>query len=186
MDRSVIVLAVGFRSAFSEDKGTLKLENKPLLNYVVGGFKGLVDEVIIVVDSEETRDAYSKFASSNARFVIEDSGELLAAIVKGVEAAQGEYVMLWPFDSPFVSTDVVSLLFDCGVGKSADILRTPDGEVELLHAVYQKKMLLEAVKAALENNELDFNAVVSKLRGVRYISTLVLEQIDPEFRTFLE
>jgi molybdopterin-guanine dinucleotide biosynthesis protein A len=185
LDRSGIVLAIGSQGAFSEDKGTLKLENKPLLNYVVGGLKGLVDEVIIVVDNEQTVETYSKFASSNARFIVEDSGDLLAAIVKGFEAAQGDYVLLWPFDSPFVSKDVVSLLFDCGVGKTAIILRTPDGEIEPLHAVYQKKVALEAAKAALENNELDFNAVVCKLQGVRYVSTLVLEQIDPDLRTFL-
>jgi molybdopterin-guanine dinucleotide biosynthesis protein A len=130
-------------------------------------------------------DVYSKFASSNVRFVVEPSGELLAAAVKGFEAAQGDYVMLWPFDSPFVSKDVVSLLFDCGVGKTVIIFRTPDGDVEPLHAVYQKKLALEAAKTALENNELDFTTVVCKLRGVRYVSTLVLEQIDPDMRTFL-
>ena len=185
MDKSVIILTAGSHSAFSEDKGMLKLENKPLLNHVVGGFKGIVDEVIIVVDSEETVDVYSKFASSNVKFVVESSGELLAAAVKGFEAAQGDYVMLWPFDSPFVSKDVVSLLFDCGVGKTVIIFRTPDGDVEPLHAVYQKKLALEAAKTALENNELDFTTVVCKLRGIRYVSTLVLEQIDPDMRTFL-
>ena len=138
LDRSAIVLAVGSRSAFSEDKGALKLENKPLLNYVVGGLKGIVDEVIIVVESEETVAGYSKFASSNAKFVVEPSGELLAAAVKGFKAAQGDYVLLWPFDAPFLSKDVVSLLFECAVGKAAVILRTPDGEIEPLHAVYQR------------------------------------------------
>jgi hypothetical protein len=27
-------------------------------------------------------------------------------------------------------------------------------------------------------------AMVSKMRGVRYLSTLVIEQLDPDFRTF--
>jgi molybdopterin-guanine dinucleotide biosynthesis protein A len=102
----------------------------------------------------------------------------------GFEAANGEYSALLPFDSPFVSKEVLSLLFDCGVGKAAAIPRWTNQEIEPLHAVYQTKQALKAAKEALLENQLDLQVMVEKMRGVRYISTMVLEQLDPDLKTF--
>jgi hypothetical protein len=43
---------------------------------------------------------------------------------------------------------------------------------------------LAAVKGALEEGETELDAVVCGMQGVRYMSTLVLEQIDPDLKTF--
>ena len=186
MDKSVIILAVDSSIKFGEDKGLLKLDNKPLLKHVVDSVKGIAEEVIIVTTSKERVDLYTKIVSPKVRFVCdaEESKGLLGAALAGFEAAEGKYSLLLPFDSPFVSQDVVTLLFDCGVGKSADIARSPDCEVEALHAVYNTKLALEAAKVALANGELDVEAIVDKLHGVRYMSTMVIEQLDPDFKTF--
>jgi molybdopterin-guanine dinucleotide biosynthesis protein A len=53
-----------------------------------------------------------------------------------------------------------------------------------LQAVYSRKPALEAAKAALGEGGLNMRVLVERLRGVRYVSTLVLEQLDPELRTF--
>jgi molybdopterin-guanine dinucleotide biosynthesis protein A len=43
---------------------------------------------------------------------------------------------------------------------------------------------MEAAKNALSEGKMNMQSMVDKLRGIRYVSTLVLEQLDPEFRTF--
>lgn len=186
MDRSAIILVAGFQGTFSGDKGLLKLDNKHLLNRVVDAVKGIVDEVIIVTGSKKKADAYAEIFQSNARFVTDAdaSGEPLVAALTGFEAAEGKYSLLLLFDVPFVSRDVVSLLFELCIGKSAVIPRWPNSQIEPLHAVYHTKQAWEAAKKALANNELDMNALISKMQGVRYISTLVIEQLDPDLRTF--
>ena len=78
----------------------------------------------------------------------------------------------------------MSLLFDCCIGKSAAVPRWPNNQIEPLHAVYQTKKALEAAKKALAQGELDMRAMVDMMQGVRYISTLVVEQLDPDLRTF--
>jgi len=186
LDRSAIILVGGSSSRFGEDKGVLKLDNKPLLNHVVDAVKGIVSEVIVVTSSKERANLYSKMVSFNVRFVIdicESRGPLVGALT-GFEVAQGKYSLLLPFDVPFVSRDVASLLFELCIGKSAVIPRWPNNQIEPLHAVYHTKQALEAAKKALANNELDMNAMISKMQGVRYISTLVIEQLDPDLRTF--
>jgi len=187
LDRSAIILAEGSQAKFSEDKGLLKLDNKPLLNHVVDAVKGIVGEVLVVTTSKEQSDLYAKMISSaNVRFAIsfDESKGPLAGALTGFEAAQGNYSLLLPFDAPFVSKDVVSLLFDCCIGKSADIPRWPDRQIEPLHAVYHTEQALAAAKEAVACGELDLEAMVCKMRGVRYLSTLVIEQLDPDFRTF--
>jgi molybdenum cofactor guanylyltransferase len=186
MDRSVIILAGGSSSRFSEDKGVLDFGGKPLLRHAVDAVKGLADEVIVVTSSKERADAYAKIVPSSVRFAVdccESKGPLVGAVT-GFEAAQGEYSLLLPFDAPFVSREVASLLFDCCIGKSAAVPRWTNQQIEPLHAVYHTKKALEAAKKTLAQGELDMCAMVDKLQGVRYISTLVLEQLDLDLKTF--
>ena len=186
MDRSVVILAVDACGKFGEDKGLLKLEGKPLLKYVVDSVKETGAEVVVVTASKQQADSYAKIVSPKVRFVCDadESQGLLGAALSGFEAAEGKYSLVLPFDSPFVSLDVATLLFDCAEGKSAVVARSPDCECEELHAVYNTQLALEAAKDALANGETDLEAVVSRLRGVRYMSTMVIEQLDPDFKTF--
>jgi molybdopterin-guanine dinucleotide biosynthesis protein A len=189
LDRSAIILAEGSQGKFSEDRGLLKLANKPLLNHVVDAVKGIVGEVLVVTSSKAQADLYAKMvSSSNVQFAIgaDESKGSLAGALAGFEAAQGKYSLLLPFDAPFVPKDVVSLLFDLCIGKSAAIPRWPDCQIEPLHAVYNTGQALEAAKEALASGELEVEAMVSKMRGVRYLSTLVVEQLDPDFRFFFK
>ena len=189
LDRSAIILAECSQGKFSEDKGLLKLNNKPLLNHVVDVVKGIVGEVLVVTSSKEQANLYGKMVSSaNVKFAInvDESKDPLAGALAGFKAAQGKYSLLLPFDAPFVSRDVVSLLFELCIGKSAVIPRWPSRQIEPLHAVYHTEQGLEAAKEALASGEPDMEAMVGKMRGVRYLSTLVVEQLDPDFRTFFK
>jgi molybdopterin-guanine dinucleotide biosynthesis protein A len=123
---------------------------------------------------------------ADARFVVdlcESNGPLIGALT-GFESAYGKYALLLPFDMPFVSREVVSLLFELCVGKAAVIPRWPNGQIEPLHSVYQTAMALEAAKSAVDEGKLNLRAMIEKMRGVRYVSTLVIQQLDPDFRTF--
>ena len=186
MEKSAIIITSDLSNKFEEDKGLLKLDTKPLLIYVIDAVKTIADEVIVVTCSKEQTKRYTKIVSPDVKFVTytDEPKVPLAVALAGFKAAEGKYSLLLPFDSPFVSKDVVSLLFECSNGKSAVIPRSPDNEIEALHAVYNTKQALEAAQMTLANNELDMEAMISKMRGVRFISTLVIEQLDPDFRTF--
>jgi molybdenum cofactor guanylyltransferase len=186
LDKSAVILAGGSSTRFNTDKGVLELDGKPLLNHVIDAVEGLVEEVIVVTNTQDRADAYAKLVSEEVRFVVdvrESKGPLVGALT-GFEQANGEYSALLPFDSPFVSTEVLSLLFDCCIGKAAAVPRWTNQDIEPLHAVYHTKQALVAAEEALAANELDMQAMVERLRGVRYISTMVIEQLDPDFKTF--
>lgn len=186
MDRSAIILAGGSSKGFTEDKGLALLNNKPLIMHVIDAVEGFVDEVIVVTDSKERAAAYEKQVPSDVQFAIdvcESKGPLTAALT-GFEVAQGKYSLLLPFDAPFISEQVASLFLDLAAGKNAVIPRIDSETLEPLFSVYQTKIALETAKKLVEEGVFDLQAMVEELRGLRCISTLVVEQLDPDLRTF--
>jgi molybdopterin-guanine dinucleotide biosynthesis protein A len=183
---SAIVLAGGSSSRFGVDKGLLMLDKKPLVRHVLENVDGLVDQKVVVVSSEAQASSYSR--SLGARVDIQLDAERiqtpLNGAATGLEKAQGAYSLLLACDTPFVSKEVLSLLLELSTGKAAVIPRWPDCQIEPLQAIYCTEPALEAARGALNEGKLNMQAMINKLHGIRYVSTLVLQQLDPELRTF--
>jgi len=186
VDRSAIVLAGGFSSRFGQDKGVLELANKPLIKHVIEAVSPVVDEIIIVTNSQEQITKYAKAMITDVQFVFDvcEARSPLIGALTGFGSAHGKYSLLIPCDTPFVSTEVVSLLFKLCRNKAAVIPRWSNGYIEPLHAIYQTKMALEAAKSAVVEGKRKVRAIIKELRGVRYVSTLVIQQLDPDLYTF--
>jgi len=186
LDKSAIILAGGFSSRFGQDKGLLPLANKPLIKHVLDVINNMVDEKIVVVSSKVQAEKFAKVVGSDVNVLVDASAvqSPLVGASTGLEETHGEYALLLPCDTPLVSNDVLSLLFELCINKTAVIPRWPNGYIEPLQAVYRTKPALEAAKNALSEGKLDMRSMVEKLRGIRYVSTLVLQQLDPTLRTF--
>jgi molybdopterin-guanine dinucleotide biosynthesis protein A len=63
--------------------------------------------------------------------------------------------------------------------------RYTDQEIEPLHAAYHTKSAIATAEETLAEGKFDMHSLVAKLHGVRYLSTLVIEQLDPDLKTFL-
>ena len=188
VDRSVIVLAGGFSSAFEQDKATLEFNGKSLIRHVVDAVNSIVGEVIVVANSEERGKKYAALLEPNARFVVGDEeakGELGAALA-GFEAAKGKHSLLLSSDSPLVSPAVVDLLFELCHGKTAVIPRWPDQQIEPLHSVYHTELAVKATQFAIEDGFSDLDTMIENLGGIRYISTLAIQEFDPELKSFFK
>jgi len=187
LDRSAIILAGGFSSRFEQDKALLSLTGKPLIKHVVDAVYGIVDETIIVVSSNVKAENFTNVVSPDVCVVIDISdmqGPLVGACT-GLGRANGKYSLLLPCDTPLVSKEVLLLLLELCTNKNAVIPRWPNRYIEPLQAVYRTKPALEAAKNALDKGKSDMRSMIDKLSGVRYISALVLRQLDPELTTFL-
>ena len=186
MDKSAIILAGGFSSRFGQDKGLLPLANKPLIKHVLDTISNIVDEKIVVVSSKVQAEKFAKVVSPDVKVLV-DAGDVQSPLVgalTGFKETRGEHALLIPCDTPLVSKDVLLLLFELCINKNAVIPRWPNGYIEPLQAVYCTKPALEAAKNALSEGKLDMRSIVERLRGIRYVSTLVLQQLDPTLRTF--
>lgn len=186
MSRSAIILAGGFSSRFGQDKGLLLLANKPLVRHVLDVASDIVDETIIVVSSKGQAENFAKVSDSKVKIVVDvrDVQSPLVGALTGFEKVHGEYSLLLPCDTPLVSKEILLLLLDLCGGKNAVIPRWPNGYIEPLQAVYRTKPALEAAKNVLGEGKFNMRSMIDSLGGIRYISTLVLQQLDPKLKTF--
>jgi molybdopterin-guanine dinucleotide biosynthesis protein A len=185
LKKSAIVLAGGLSNRFGHDKGLLQLAGKPLILHVLDKISTIVDEVLIVVGSARQAKAYA-ILNLNAKIVI-DKYEIqspLVGAITGFENANGEYSLLLPCDTPFVSSRIASLLLEKCVNRDAVIPRWPNGYIEPLQAAYRTKSAITAANTALENKKLDMRSMIANLGKVTYTSTLTLKQVDPNLVTF--
>ena len=187
MERSAIILAGGFSTRLGQDKGLVQLAGKPLVRHVLDKTKNLVDETLVVVNSNGQAEKYEKVLGSGASISVDDAEahSPLAGANVGFREASGKYSLLLPCDAPFASRDILQLLLELCVNKNAAIPRWPNCYIEPLQAVYCTEAALRASKEAVSSGEVKMQAMVDRLRGVRYVSTLVLEQLDPGLNTFI-
>ena len=181
-----MVLAGGFSKRFGRDKGLVELAGKPLVLHVLDRMFGVVNETLVVVSSNRQKVAFERSLGQRARVIIdkrEEKSPLIGALT-GFEFVQGEYSLVLPCDTPFVSSNIASLLLNLCINRSAVIPRWPNGYIEPLQAAYHTRSALTAARAALEQGKLDLRSMIACLRGVRYVSTMVLQQLDPKLLTF--
>ncbi len=186
LKRSAVILAGGFSKRFGQDKGLVKLAGKPLVLHVLDTISGVVDETVVVVSSEGQINPIECLLQGKAKIVVDESrtqSPLIGAST-GFGNAKGKYSLLLPCDTPFVSSQIASLLLDLCINKSAVIPRWPNGYIEPLQAVYHTKSALIVTKAALKEKKLDLRSMIAHMKDIRYVSTLVLRQFDPKLLTF--
>ena len=183
---SAIILAGGFSKRFGRDKGLVKLKGKPLVTYLLEKVANVVDEKVIVVGSKAQKDVFSPLLDHVADVIVDKysgHGPLIGALT-GFETVQSEYSLLLPCDTPFLSSEIAVLLLDCCLERSAVIPRWPNGWIEPLQAAYHTKSAIVATEKALDEGKMDMLSMISHLRGIRYVSTVVLQKLDQELLTF--
>ena len=186
MHKSAVILAGGFSRRFGSDKGLVLLMEKPLVCHVIDKVSPLVDEVLVVVSSEEQKKNFLLVVGNDVNVLIDkdNSQSPLVGAITGFEKAKGKYSLLLPCDAPLVSTQTVQFLLDMCINRRAVIPRWSNGYIEPLQAVYHTKSALTAAKVALKQGHMNMRSMIKNLRGVRYISTIVLEQLEHELLTF--
>jgi len=186
VDRSAVILAEDYSKEFKQDKALLNLRGKPLLKHVIDTADLLVDEIIVVVNTKECAREYAKVLGDDVKFAfnLDKAKSPLVGAAVGLRAAQGTHSALLAADAPFVNSEVLSLFFELCHGKTAVITRWPDEQIEPLHAVYHTKSALEAARIAIDDGKFDLPSMIGNLGGVRYVSTLVVKELDPELKIF--
>lgn len=183
---SAIVLAGGVSSRLGEPKGLTILNGTPLILHVLNKLAAVATDVVIVVSSEDQRKRFAKVVNETARIVVDKRPiqTPLAGAQTGFETAHAEYALLLACDTPFLSPEVLGLLLEVSVGRNAAIPRWPNGNIEPLQAAYRVEAAVEAADEALNSEKLDMRSMLAHIGKIRYISTIVLRNLDPALRTF--
>jgi len=182
---SAIVLAGGRSTRFGRDKGLWAIGDQTLVERVHGRIRNVAQEVVIAVGSEKQRQTYSQIIS-DCVFAVDESPGMgpLGGLWSGLRRVTGKKVAVVGCDMPFISAELMSLLYDLSEGYDAVIPRWPIGYIEPLHSVYDVDGCLMATRKALRSGRREIRAMISGLATVLYVSTEVIRKSEPDLRMF--
>ena len=146
--KSVIVLCGGLSTRMGQDKGSMDYDGKPMIVHVLESLKHVADELLLVLRNEAQYQIYKDLLSNhgiteNSKFkllidTVKDKGPL-GGIYTGIKAVHSGQAMVVPCDSPFISTKLVSKLFEMSEKYTEFDSFVPiwsDGNIEPLHSIY--------------------------------------------------
>lgn len=167
------------------DKGLVELEGELLATHVIRRVSGLVDEVLLVVGSEEQRALYSLKMAGNAEVLVDvyGDGSPLVGALTGFMRARGCYALVTGCDIPFISSEAVRLLFEEGEGFDGAVFQWPNGWVEPLLAVYRVEPSLRVAEELYRAGNLRLRMILLELPRVKMIPIEALKKIDPGLLT---
>ena len=157
--RAAIILAGGKAKRFQtttqdkwQDKALAELDGKPLLVHAIENIQDIVEEIIVVVNENQIRkvqyqNVLQKYCVKKAKIVIDLeiknlSGPLIA-ILTGLKLAKADYCITIPCDVPMLNPKVAEYLFDIINGSLVAVPMWPNGRLETLLLVLERKSTLE-------------------------------------------
>jgi molybdopterin-guanine dinucleotide biosynthesis protein A len=182
-----VILAGGNSRRLGAEKSLLEFGGKPLICWTIEKLNLAADEVIVVARSKDHAEHLKKLAIE-AVFAwdsIEGYGPV-AGLDAGMRCARGNLVFATGCDLPFLNLEVIEKLFDLAYKEEsydATVPLQPNGYVEPLHSVYNRKKMRLACQRALEEDERKIRAPLSQLR-INLVPIERLQPLDPELLTF--
>ncbi len=177
--KSVIVLCGGLSTRMGQDKGSMNYHGKPMIVHVLESLKQDADEVVLVLRNEVQYNKYKNLLSKNAilessnfkilKDTIKDKGPL-GGIYTGINAINSDNALILPCDSPFISKELVTQLFEISRNYpdfESFVPIWPDGNMEPLHSIYPVKSK-EIIDDLLLKDQKNVKALIERL-NVKYI-----------------
>ena len=170
------------------DKGLKELCGEALVNRVIRRVGGMMDEVLLVVGSEEQKHAYSKVVDGGVRLVVDiyRDGSPLVGAITGLAKARGEYAFIAACDMPFISDMVMEILFEEAEGHDGAVFQWPNEWIEPLLAVYRVGPSLEKAQELYASGDLRVRRILQNLPDVIMIPMEELRSIDPDLHSLFD
>ncbi len=146
-DITGIILAGGKSSRMGSEKGFVKWNSKPFIQYVIEAVKPLVKEIVIVSNNKN----YDEYQHTRISDLVENSGPL-AGLYTGLNYSSTEYNLVLSCDVPLIQTKVLKKLI-AEVHRELDIvlLQSNDKATPLV-ALYKKQCAVKCLEL-LEQDE---------------------------------
>lgn len=172
--KSCIVLCGGQSRRMGQDKGSMIIQKKPMIKHVLSTLNHQINEAIIVLNDRTRIEKYSEFIDIddydyNITFVedkIKNKGPL-PGIMTGLEQINGNFALVLPCDSPYVSKDYIKTIFSEIDDRYQAIVPFHDDENKLktsepLHSLYSKK-LASKIEELIGEDILHIKGLIEKI-----------------------
>ena len=186
--RSGIILSGGRSTRLGQDKGLTDFDGKPLICWVVERLQTVVDEVIVVVGSEDAIPHYWSAVPSSVHIVSdcypEDSP--LIGLITGLREAKGEYAAVCACDMPFLNPSILEMMFCVSYGLNGTLLLKPNGWLEPIPSVYHVSNCLKYAEILRGLGEMRIRKVLETISDTVILEVEKLRLLDPDLVSFID
>jgi molybdopterin-guanine dinucleotide biosynthesis protein A len=199
--RAVIILAGGKAKRFQttqekwQDKALAELNGKPLLVHAIENVQDAVDQIVVVVNESESRISQyyavlEKYHVKKARIVtdlkIKNLSGPLIAILTGLKFACADYCITVPCDVPMLNKKVAEYLFEEINGSFVAVPMWPNGRLETLLMVLERKSTLEIANVLCQLGRSHPDDIIRGSLKTLFVSPLgEINALDPELCSFV-
>ncbi len=190
--KSSIILCGGQSRRMGQDKGSMIIQGKPMIKYVLATLNDEINEAVIVLNNQKRIDKYSQFInqkdySYRIKFVednIKDKGPL-SGIQTGLENIKSQYAMVFPCDSPYITKNTIKTLYNKMDENIQAVVPCHDPENKLktsepLHSIYHKN-IIPTIGKLISEDILDIKSLIEKIE-TEYILIDDKKILKKEFR----
>ncbi|WP_432645230.1 molybdenum cofactor guanylyltransferase [Methanobrevibacter sp.] len=172
--KSCIILCGGQSRRMGQDKGSMIIQNKPMIKHILSTLNNHIDEAIIVLNDQTRIDKYNKFINPKEytypiTFLedkIKNKGPL-PGIMTGLMEITSDYALILPCDSPYVSVEYIKTIFSQIDENYQAIVPYHNDNNKLktsepLHSIYKKDIIPEIEKLVNEDT-LHIKGLIEKI-----------------------
>ncbi|WP_405266987.1 molybdenum cofactor guanylyltransferase [Methanobrevibacter sp.] len=172
--KSCIILCGGQSRRMGRDKGSMIIQDKPMIKHVLSTLNHQINEVIIVLNDEDRIDRYKEFIDPQEytytvtflEDIIKDKGPM-PGIMTGLSQIKSEYALILPCDSPYVSKDYINAIFSEIDENYQAVVPYHDENNKLktsepLHSIYNKSVIPE-IEELVNKDVLHIKGLIEKI-----------------------
>ena len=171
-----------------QDKGSMKISKKPMINHILDSLNNNINEAIIVLNNKERINKYQKIINKKKYTYtikyttdeIPNKGPL-SGIMTGLNNTKTQYAQILPCDSPYITQNFIKnmqKLVKKQTPIDAIIPYHTKEKTEPLHGIYQKKDT-NIIKKLIEKNKLSIKEYLKTIKPYYiHIDNIKLEEIN--------
>ena len=172
--KSCIILCGGKSSRMGQDKGSMIIQDKPMIKHILTTLNHQITEAVIVLNDSERIARYCEFINPEdysykitfAEDKIKNKGPM-PGIMTGLGEINSDYALILPCDSPYVSSNYINTIFREIDNEHQAIVPYHDPENKLktsepLHSIYNKNIIPE-IEDLISNDVLHIKGLIEKI-----------------------
>ena len=157
-----------------QDKGSMIIHGKPMIKHILSTLNHQIDEAIIVLNDSKRIARYCEFINPEdytyriefCEDKIKNKGPM-PGIMTGLELISGDYALIMPCDSPYISKSYIETIFkeiedDCQAvvpyHDEKNMLKTS----EPLHSIYRRDVTGE-IEELISDDVLHIKGLIEKI-----------------------
>jgi molybdopterin-guanine dinucleotide biosynthesis protein A len=172
-----------------KEKAILTIESKPLITWAYDAATRFADHVYISIHDDGGTSRLKSLLPPETIFLTDsyDSPRsVLLALLSCFRQIHEEHVAIFPVDSPFMSSYVMTKMISRSEQFDSVIPQWPDGKLEAIHAVYNRKTVLPLIEDLWKSKTLELWQIAKKCKKTLFISTESLAELDPSLLSLLD